>query len=362
MNHNFPYVSVIIPVFNIEEYLPQCLESLSRQSYQNFEVLCVDDASSDGSAAVVEAYEKRDSRVHLLRKEHGGVSAARNHGIRQARGQYILFFDGDDWPEADMLSELVSAAEASQADVTVCSACVHCDAADRRTQRRLNSLRRELTVSDHLWEAEEDPRAVWMALAQAGSWPFVWNKLIRTDLLREHEILFSEQLQLGEDGLFLQILFQYARRIKFIKPALYHYRYQRKSSATVRLFQQQLTRFDQHLRILQNLCCELHRRNKLEENRLDLLRWMIIFLYDDFVRLPAPQQPVASREIRLTLLTHGLMGQGQLLDRVSEKRLRILCDTKSAPTKLGRVCCIIKTKIENRVSKLLSRNVQYRRK
>ncbi len=354
MKQDQPKVSVIVPVFNLEEFLPRCLESLLGQTFRDFEILCVDDASCDRSVQIVRMYRDRDSRLRLLQQDHAGVSAARNLGIRNARGTYLLFFDGDDWAEPDMLECLVSAAETANADVTVCSAQVHCDSTDRGTLRRLESLRRNLTVSGLLWETGEGTHCPWEALALPGCWPFVWNKLIRADLIRENRIGFSEQLQLGEDGLFLQILFQYTKIIRCVEPALYHYRYQRKESATVRLFQTQQIRFSQHLGIVRNLCRELHERSLLVRNRDDLLAWTVDFLYADFLRLPGQLQPDASGEILEILTEFDLVPEGDLPDRIIKKRLNRLCRTEAAPSKLLRTGRILQTKIENRLMRLRS--------
>lgn len=353
MDRQAPVVSVIIPVFNIAQYLPQCLDSLLAQSFRDYEVLCVDDASEDGSDGLIERYAQQDSRIRLVRQPHAGVSAARNLGISQARGEYILFFDGDDWAEPEMLSQLVTAAEADRADVTVCSAAVMCESEDAPAQRRVGSLRRELTVQDRLWEAGDAPEAPWQALELPGSWPFIWNKLIRRSLIRDNGILFSRQLQLGEDGLFVQILYQYARKIRFVSPALYHYRFQRKNSATVRLFDAQRTRFSQHTTIVRCLCGELEARGRLKANRDALLRWTADFLYRDFVDLPAQVQVEASAEVAAALEKaepEGTLPGGRLL----KKRIGILCHSKSAPTELGRLCRIVQTKIENRLMRIFS--------
>lgn len=350
-----PLVSVIIPVFNIAEYLPRSLESLTAQTFGDFEILCVDDGSADGSAEVVLEYREGDGRICLLKQAHAGVSAARNLGIRHAKGKYILFFDGDDWAERDMLKALVAAAEETRSDMVICSANVQCDDRDRATCRRLASLEKNLTVPEMVWEATEDPGCTWDALELPGAWPFVWNKLIRTGLIRENDIRFSEQLQLGEDGLFLQVLFQYVRRIRFINLPLYNYRYQRKASATVRLSQEQGIRFSQHVGIFRNLCDELAGRNLLEGNLVKVLPWMVDFLYNDFVKLPAQLQPVASGNLRSILSEHGLLQARDGLDRTQERRLGILRGTISAPSGAGRVYRILRTKIENRVRRLFSR-------
>ena len=342
-----PRISVIIPVYNIEACLSRCLDSLLAQSFRDFEVLCVDDESPDGSAAVIREYQLRDPRIHLLPQAHAGVSEARNLGIRQARGEYLLFFDGDDWAEPDMLASLLSGAERTGADITVCSACVHVEEESGQSQRQLEGLKRRLTVTDGIWEAGEDPLAPWSLLVVPGCWPFVWNKLIRSDLIRLNDIRFSPRLQLGEDGLFLQILFQYAKKICFTSRALYHYRYQRKASATVRLSRTRETRFSQHLQILNILCLELKQRQKLADSAPELQRWAVGFLYNDYVKLSSRQQLAASEQIR-NVLEDASFGDGRA-DRITAKRLRILRETEKAPAELSRMCRMIYTKIENRM-------------
>lgn len=90
-------ISIIVPVYNVEEYLPQCVNSVLGQTYQNLEVILVDDGSLDGCPALCDEYAKADSRVRVIHKENGGASSARNAGLRRASGEYVLFLDGDDW-------------------------------------------------------------------------------------------------------------------------------------------------------------------------------------------------------------------------------------------------------------------------
>lgn len=94
-------ISVIIPVYNTESYVRVCLESLVEQTYTNFEVIMIDDGSTDNSGEICQEYTERDSRFHYYRKENGGVSSARNLGIEYSRGNYLTFVDSDDWVEED---------------------------------------------------------------------------------------------------------------------------------------------------------------------------------------------------------------------------------------------------------------------
>ncbi len=94
-------VSIIIPVYNIEEYLPRCLESVAKQTYHNLEIILVDDGSTDGSWSICQSFEKKDNRFKTIRQDNGGPYIARNTGLRVAHGDYILFVDGDDYIHVD---------------------------------------------------------------------------------------------------------------------------------------------------------------------------------------------------------------------------------------------------------------------
>ena len=96
-------VSVILPVYNTEKYLRQCLESIEHQTLKEMEVFCVDDGSSDGSVEIIREYVEKDSRFHLLEQKNAGGGAARNHGMKEAKGEYLMFLDSDDFFEPCLL-------------------------------------------------------------------------------------------------------------------------------------------------------------------------------------------------------------------------------------------------------------------
>lgn len=338
-----PMVSVIVPVYNVSAFLPACLESLLGQTLDNIEVLCVDDASTDDSARVVEAFAEKDPRVRLLRQEHRGVSAARNLGLDQAQGEYIAFVDADDRVEKTMLETLLS--RIGDGDVAVCSAQVkYCD------DSRREPLEWALTVTAGQWQQDEE-ESLWQCLDRNGSWPFVWNKLYRASLLREKKIRFSTDLSLGEDGAFLVLLWQYARKIVFLEEKLYHYRYQRKDSATVRLFQDGLHRFRQHIDVVRVLSEEFSDRELMEHRGAQLLSWVIRFLYYDFVRLPAQARRGISEELKEVLQKQGLLWFETKLRPFERRRLGNLVWVDSDCTALKRSWDIWRLRIENRLIK-----------
>lgn len=108
-------VSVIVPVYNVEQYLPRCLESILSQTYENLEVILVDDGSTDLSSKVCDDYAQKDSRIRVIHKANGGLSSARNAGIEAARGKYLAFVDSDDWIEKDTYEVMVALAEKNNA-------------------------------------------------------------------------------------------------------------------------------------------------------------------------------------------------------------------------------------------------------
>ena len=115
-----PCITIIVPVYNVEKYLRRCLDSIIGQTYQNLEILCIDDGSTDSSGEICKQYAAQDERIKVLRQENHGVSAARNKGLDAATGEYIAFVDSDDYIEADMIGRLYQALASAGAECAIC--------------------------------------------------------------------------------------------------------------------------------------------------------------------------------------------------------------------------------------------------
>ena len=113
-------ISVIVPVYNKEIYLEECVDSVRAQTYENIEILLVNDGSTDGSKALCESYERKDKRIRVLSKENGGLMSAWIHGLKEAKGEYICFVDSDDWIDPDMLEKLAEGISGNDREV-ICS-------------------------------------------------------------------------------------------------------------------------------------------------------------------------------------------------------------------------------------------------
>lgn len=114
-----PEVSVVVPIYNVAEYLPKCIESILAQTYPDYELILVNDGSKDNSPEIAEEYAKKDPRIKVIHKPNGGLSDARNEGMKYATGKYVSFIDSDDFIEPDMLEKCVNAMHADDADMVI---------------------------------------------------------------------------------------------------------------------------------------------------------------------------------------------------------------------------------------------------
>ena len=204
-------ISVIIPVYNAEKYIARCLESVIKQGPVVTEIICVDDGSSDASCHMIEAYQKQDKRVQLIRAEHGGVSRARNIGKRRAKGSYILFVDADDFLLTKKLQVLYNKTSACNADILVFGGKAQ-DVwhAPEWVQWATNTRNRTYLAGDG--------RNIFL---ERGVLPVTWNKLYRRDLLETLE--FPEFLTIAEDNVFQFWAFLAAQKIVFSSKKVYVY-------------------------------------------------------------------------------------------------------------------------------------------
>ena len=143
-------VSVIIPVYNVGEYLQTCIDSVKRQTYKDLQIILVDDGSTDGSGLICDKAAKEDDRIRVIHRTNGGLSAARNSGIEEANGEYICFIDSDDWVDESFVERLYQLAEKDNADVAACGyyrTDSEEEAADRAIPVRADSIWHWMMIS-----------------------------------------------------------------------------------------------------------------------------------------------------------------------------------------------------------------------
>lgn len=208
-------VSVIIPIYNAEDYLQKCVDSVIKQTEKNIEIILVDDGSKDNSLRICQQYSKVDKRVRVIHQENAGVSAARNEGIKQARGKYIGFVDSDDWIEPDMFERLLQEAENTGADVVMCDATTVYD--DGRTQADTIT---QLSGNRILEKSDFTPS---LLLEMAGSaCRCIYKNDRYNDKLRKHPLAFPLGVKFSEDRIFNLYAFGQANKVCYLKESYYN--------------------------------------------------------------------------------------------------------------------------------------------
>jgi len=206
-----PLLSIVLPIYNVEEYLAECLDSIAEQSFSDYELLVVDDGSPDGSRAIAERYAASDERIRIITRENGGLGAARNTGIREAAGEFLTFVDSDDMLPPGALEALVTTARADRADI-VCGAVMRFAGARSWAPSWVEDVHTERRTS--ITAAEFLPLLRNL---------YTWNKVFRRDFWDECGLWFREGVAY-EDQPIVTELFASARRIDVITDVVYLYR------------------------------------------------------------------------------------------------------------------------------------------
>ncbi|MBQ4425760.1 MAG: glycosyltransferase [Lachnospiraceae bacterium] len=213
-------ISIIVPVYKVEEYLDACVQSLLNQTWPDLEIILVDDGSPDTSGSLCEKYAVIDSRVRVLHQENGGLSAARNSGLALAEGDYIAFIDSDDWIDPDMMESMLEALEKEQADIALCG--WHNEIEKSTVQR--DEKEDPPALPDQLPpEGTFTAREALAKLSEPGGVAFViaCNRLARRKIYEDFR--FPEG-KLHEDEFTAHILLSRAEKIVALARPFYHYR------------------------------------------------------------------------------------------------------------------------------------------
>ena len=221
-------ISVIVPVYRVEKYLKQCLDSIVEQTYRNLEIILVDDGSPDQCGNICDSYAKRDARIKVIHKKNEGLSAARNDGIKAATSDWLLFVDSDDWIDRDYVQKLHDPG-ADKYDITICGAM--CEIRPGVWKRRFGIEGQTDIVTD---------RAM-LDIIWANSMPVhynpldngikidiiapLWNKLYNRGLILEKGIFFGKGCKVYEDTVFNLEYLRWVRKVHICSQYGYHYRY-----------------------------------------------------------------------------------------------------------------------------------------
>lgn len=207
-----PKVSIIIPIYKTAQWLPKCVDSCLNQTYSNIEIILIDDGSPDNCGEICDRYAERDARVIVIHQENGGVSAARNAGLKKASGELIQFVDSDDWVDTDMVSCMIKAQLTKQYDLVICGMNVFRGQhpfsvktpAEKERCRQIDLISDLLRHKDLIY------------------FEVPWNKLYKKSIIDKFSLHFDTSLKSGEDFSFVLDYIEHAESCFYLGKALYN--------------------------------------------------------------------------------------------------------------------------------------------
>lgn len=220
-------VSIIVPVYNTELYIEKCIRSIMEQTYKNIEIIIIDDGSTDKSGELVDKLKEEDERIYIFHNENRGVSYARNYGINMAKGDYIYCVDSDDYITNNTIEVLTDTIIKNGSDLVVCG--YYNDYIEEKNVIRQNdnTFFQEkilLTRDEYLNRMSEHIRSLYYGV--------LWNKLYKRSVIKKHNLLFREEISLGEDFLFNLDYLEHIENVIILPDYLYHHCYLREDSLT----------------------------------------------------------------------------------------------------------------------------------
>ena len=229
-----PLVSIVIPVYNVEKYLKQCMDSVIGQTYANLEIVCVNDGSPDNSISILREYEQRDSRVKVIDTENQGLSGARNVGTSYCSGDYLLYLDSDDWIDLETVELSLCTAQENDVDLVLWNYVKEYGGYSQPVMvfEKKSSFIEENYIKLHqrliglTGDQLRHPE-------QCDSISTAWGKLYKTSVIKQHDIQFVDTKIIGtEDLLFNAEVFKYCKSVVALPDCFNHYRKSNASSLT----------------------------------------------------------------------------------------------------------------------------------
>lgn len=221
-----PTLSIIVPVYNVCAFLEKCIDSILAQTFTDYELILVDDGSTDGSGEMCDSYALRDSRIKVIHKENGGVVSARKVGIKAARGTYAGYVDGDDWIDADMYKKMVHYMIEYDCDL------VMCDVVNESKALPFSSGSTRVDIEDGYYDLQSLKEKILPNMIYAGEffkfgiYPVIWNKLYKREKLIQHQMEIDDAIKTGEDAACVYPYIFSSESMYFMKNmTLYHYRH-----------------------------------------------------------------------------------------------------------------------------------------
>lgn len=289
-----PHISLIVPVYNVEKFLPFCLESMLNQTLLDVEMICIDDGSTDASPLILEAYAKKDPRFRIIHQSNQGVSAARNTGIQAATGEWIMFLDSDDLLKPNACERVWIEANEKPTDIIIYGGYAFPNHPPVEPW-----LQWTLSVPTMRCDAFE-PKILFHT---AGAKPFVWQQAYSRNFITGKKIMFREDLRLGEDITFQFEAFPQALHFSFISDTLYLYRWYREGSIMAEARKNLDKKIADHIIITEHIADIWNQKGWIQQYGPHFLSWLLEFTVHELFAYSNQQKKELAKKI-ISLIEH----------------------------------------------------------
>ena len=286
-------ISIVVPVYNVENYLPQCIDSIRCQTFDDFEVICVVDGATDRSEALLSLFKLVEPRLKVVVKKNGGLSSARNAGIEQAAGEYVMFVDSDDMLTPDACKVVYDTFQKTGAEVVTFGAWCY--------PRFASTPWHDVVLSPRdVFYDEFSPDI----LFKEQSHPFAWRTAVSLEFIKRTGLRFDESTLFAEDQVFHFALYPKAKGVAFISKKLYEYRLFRRGSLMEIRFAEPLMRLEEHIVVADLICKNWKADGLMEAYGNDISTWVSEFLFPDCLSASDEDRCILAPKLRNLFKTH----------------------------------------------------------
>lgn len=295
-----PLVSVIMPVYNSEQYLMGSVLSILEQTYQKVELICVDDGSTDASLFILNKIKDSypDKCIKIITQENTGPAAARNKGLEAANGEYLAFVDSDDSIAPNAYMELVKEASQKNADIVVYGGSTFPNELPRE-----HWITQKLSPQNKVYGMKDAGRIA--LLRENSAKPFMWQHFIKRSLIEaEPKLRMKEDFEIGEDQIFIFSYFPRAKRVVFTDKKLYRYRIRESGSIMNKYNNMRIRKFETHLGVVSSIL-SFWNQEKICDSTGEMVSYFERFLYNDYKNFPEYLKIKYAKEIINIFNTYG---------------------------------------------------------
>ena len=258
-----PLISIIIPVYKVEKYLKRCVDSVIKQTYKNLEIILIDDGSPDNCPKICDDYSKKDKRIEVIHKKNGGVSAARNKGLKLSNGDYIVFVDSDDWLEYNFVEEMLTNLRKNKVDYIVCG------------YNRVYDDKKEIINGNMNKELIPSSNYLIKLLNVQNGYGFVHMKMINKKALQN--VIFNEKLIVGEDALFNIEVCKNIENVLIYNRPLYNYFFN--SNSVVRKYDDNYcNNYLESMKLMKNYIMNNYKDKEIINNLYNYIAYHILLI------------------------------------------------------------------------------------